>query len=375
MSKRILEWLRQRRVAVTYGLICFPLLGVTAYVVWMTRADISLRVDEAHVAPLWKMYGLPLYFLCALTGLGVMKFWRQSGLLLTMRLLLITVYLAVFKCVFDFLGDARWAFYIGEGKPQLGLVSTYEVAFIYVLFVVGSLFQWIMIKFEARRAEMNTVVGGVLIIMGILMPKVLESYSMLQAYCNSGRCSPEASSWSILFEMAIAYASSLSMMFVLGVFSSSVKQAIRRCVDFGEAKGLESSPVALSRGDVRVSTGESAASSDEQNDGVELTPGSSSTAARVPQEAADGVVPRVCSEETSARPTVSLASSSVSRGDDEGLTRPMESVMGPVGVSVPVESSSGSGSVAVSKQLMSAAVSGLVAGACFSVASRLFNRR
>ena len=31
--------------------------------------------------------------------------------------------------------------------------------------------------------------------------------------------------------------------------------------------------------------------------------------------------------------------------------------------------------VAVSKQLVSAAVSGLVAGACFSVMSRLFNRR
>ena len=37
-------------------------------------------------------------------------------------------------------------------------------------------------------------------------------------------------------------------------------------------------------------------------------------------------------------------------------------------------SACGSG-VAVSKQLMGAAVSGLVAGACFSVVNRLFNRR
>jgi len=37
-------------------------------------------------------------------------------------------------------------------------------------------------------------------------------------------------------------------------------------------------------------------------------------------------------------------------------------------------SACGSGG-AVSKQLMSAAVSGLVAGACFSVVSRLFSRR
>ena len=137
--------------------------------------------------------------------------------------------------------------------------------------------------------------------------------------------------------MAIAYAASLSMMFVLGVFSSSVKQAIRRCVDFGEAKGLESSPVASSRGDVRVSTGESVASYDEQNDGVELAPGSSSTAACVPQEAADGVP-------TSSQPKETLPSAC-------GL-----------GLAVPT-------------QLMSAAVSGLVAGACFSVVNRLFSRR
>ena len=37
-------------------------------------------------------------------------------------------------------------------------------------------------------------------------------------------------------------------------------------------------------------------------------------------------------------------------------------------------SACGSGG-AVSKQLMSAAVSGIVAGACFSVVNRLFNRR
>ena len=43
--------------------------------------------------------------------------------------------------------------------------------------------------------------------------------------------------------------------------------------------------------------------------------------------------------------------------------------------SVSVGSSSGFRRVAVSKQLMSAAVSGLVAGVCFSVASRLFGRR
>ena len=172
--------------------------------------------------------------------------------------------------------------------------------------------------------------------------------------------------------MGVAYAVGLSVMLVIGLYAESIVRFIRSKVS---AMSKESSPDDSQNAEVPVPTSEITSASDKQNDGVELAPGSSSTAACVPQETADGVVPPACSEETSARPTVSLASSSVSRGDDEGLTRPMESVMGPVGVSVLVESSSGTGSVAVSKQLMSAAVSGLVAGACFSVASRLFNRR
>ena len=86
-----------------------------------------------------------------------------------------------------------------------------------------------------------------------------------------------------------------------------------------------------------VSEREIATASDKQNmDGDEL-PASSSVATRVSQQAADGVV-------VSAQGTERLASAC------------------------------GSG-VAVPTQLMSAAVGGLVAGACFSVVNRLFNRR
>ena len=83
--------------------------------------------------------------------------------------------------------------------------------------------------------------------------------------------------------------------------------------------------------------GGAAIASDKQNKESEELPASSSVATRVSQQAADGVV-------VSAQGTERLASVC------------------------------GSG-VAVPKQLMGAAVSGLVAGACFSVVNRLFSRR
>lgn len=374
MGKRIHEWLRQRRVAVAYGVFWFFLLCFIAGFVWMTHINISGRLLEQNAEMLGKMYdalfGFPgvIAFICT--------WWKHDRwrAVLTMRLILILVMVIVFFIAFTPF-DQSMAFYIGADVPEPGLVSTYEVLFVYILFVVAASFQCLLIASETRQKELTSVVGGVLAIMGILMPKLLESYSTLSAHCSQGGCALGDRNGTALFEMGISCAAALAAMFVVGLFSESIVRFFRSCEEKVSDVFKKYSLDGSQNNELTVSEREIATASDTQNDGVELAPGSSSTAARVPQEAADGVVPRVCSEETSARPTVSLASSSVSRGDDEGLTRSMESVMGPVGVSVQVEFSSCSGSVAVSKQLMSAAVSGLVAGACFSVASRLFNRR
>ena len=368
MGKRNLEWLRQWRVEVVCGIIWFSLVLVFVYVTW---ALISERVGSENAGIVRLMYVAFIGFPGLVTLIGA----SEQSVVLPMRLILMSVQILIVWLVFDLLGGDSSAFHLGAKGPQPGLVSTYEAFFIYLLSLVCVVFQSWLIAYERHQNELTTVVGGVLVIIGILMPKLLESYSILRAYCSEGGCASGDVDAFALFEMGIACAAALAAMFVVGLFSESIRGLFRSSEEEASAVSKGPSPAGSRNAEVPVSEREIATASDTQNDGVELAPGSSSTAACVPQETADGVVPPACSEETSARPTVSLASSSVSRGDDEGLTRPMESVMGPVGVSVLVESSSGSGSVAVSKQLMSAAVSGLVAGACFSVASRLFNRR
>jgi len=368
MSKRIPGQLRQRRVEVVCGIIWFSLVLVFVYVTW---ALISERVGSENAGVVRLMYVAFIGFPGLVTLIGA----SEQSVVLPMRVILMSVQILIVWLVFDLLGGDSAAFQLGAKGPQPGLVSTYEVFFIYLLSLVCVVFQSWLIAYERHQNELTAVVGGVLVIIGILMPKLLESYSILRAYCSEGGCASGDVDAIALFEMGIACAAALAAMFVVGVFSESIRGLFRSSEEEVSAVSKGSSPAGSHNAEGSVPRGEITAASDTQNDGVELGPGSSSTAACVPQEAVDGVVPPVCSEETSARPTVSLASSSVSRGDDEGLTRSMESVMGPVGVSVPVESSSGSGSVAVSKQLMSAAVSGVVAGVCFSIATRLFNRR
>ena len=300
---------------------------------------ISDQVDETHVWSVWMIYCFSLLLLILGNGVGqiislMRKSWQQSRPILTVRLILIAAFSFIYAIVVHLPNGIGLGFYIGKGDPEPELVSLQEVGFIFVLFWVGPLFQCVLIEFEDRREEMNKVVGGILIIMGIIMPELLKSWSILGVYCGKESCTSNQLEVFVLFKMGIAYAVGLSVMFVVGLFSESIVQFIRSKLS---VVSTESALDGSQNAQVSVPRSEITAASDKQSDGVELALGSSSATTCVPQEAADGAAIPVQATEVLAN-------------------------------------ACGSGD-AVSKQLMSAAVSGVVAGVCFSVVSRLFGRR
>ena len=249
-------------------------------------------------------------------------------------LIAVSQYVLVF--VVNVIGEQSWV--LQSDSPESVVVSGYEAIFIWVLFVVGATLQTISIAQEGRRGEINTVVVGTLGVMGILLPRLLESYSILRATCPMAQCDSSARNLTFLMEAAIGYAVSLSTMFVLGLFSPEIVRMMTWIVKSVDVKAGGTSSVAFRNGnDIRVHVSESATSCSKRDDGVELSPVSSPAAICVSQEAADGGAIPAQAAET------------------------LVSACGP--------------DVTVPKQLMGAAVSGLVAGACFSVVNRLFSRR
>ena len=330
MGKRNLEWLRQWRVEVVCGIIWFSLVLVFVYVTW---ALISERVGSENAGVVRLMYVAFIGFPGLVTLIGA----SEQSVVLPMRLILMSVQILIVWLVFDLLGGDSSAFQLGAKGPQPGLVSTYEAFFIYLLSLVCVVFQSWLIAYERHQNQLTTVVGGVLVIIGILMPKLLESYSILRAYCSEGGCALGDVDAFALFEMGIACAAALAAMFVVGLFSESIRGLFRSSEEEVSAVSKGPSPAGSRNAEVPIPTSEVAIASDKQNKESEELPASSSVATRVPQEPANDVV-------IPAQATERLASA-----------------CGP-GVAVP-------------KQLMGAAVSGLVAGACFSIASRLFGRR
>ena len=303
----------------------------------VTWATISERVSEENAGSVWRMHIIFIGFPGIVTLSGALNQRDGWRAVLAMRVILMLVQVCIFWCVFVCLGGDSLASYLRVGNPELALVSTYEVVFIYLLSLVCAVFQCWMIVYERRRNELSVVVGGVLGIIGILLPKLLESYSILGAYCSWGRCASEDLDAAALFETGIACAAALAAMFVVGLFSEPIIGFFRSSEEEVSAVSQGSSSVDSHNAEVFVPASGAAIASDKQNKESEELPASSSVATRVSQESADGaVVPAQATER-------------------------LESACGP-GVAVP-------------KQLMSAAVGGLVAGACFSVMSRLLGRR
>ena len=314
------------------------LLGLIAGFFCATFQIVRVQVPDEYSWTVWLYVITPFLLLIATMVLMQIISPRRSCPILTIRLILIAACWGVFLLVLILPNVDGYTLYRGQGVLDSEIVSFYEAYFIYGLFIVGSLFQCVMIEHEDKVSKVNKVVGGVLAITGILVPKLLESWSLLTVrfYENScGKCCRVDLLAGILqLQMGVAYAVGLAVMAAIGLFAESIVRFIRSKVS---AMSKGSSPDDSQNAEVPVPASEITSASDKQNDGVELAPGSSSTAACVPQEAADGVP-------TSSQPKETLPSAC-------GL-----------GLAVPT-------------QLMSAAVSGLVAGACFSVVNRLFSRR
>lgn len=336
MGKRILGWLRQRRVVVAYWVLIILLFITIVLIVQSTLIAISAHLDGEIEQICRRAYLVSILFLGYAVFLGVKNERVGAIICWVVQLSLIAVSQYVFLIVIKVIGQQVWA--LQFGSPESVVVSGCEAIFIWVLFVVGAALQTISIAQEGRRREINTVVVGILGVMGILLPRLLESYSILRAMCLNELCGSSVAELTFLMEMAIGYAVSLSTMFVLSLFSFRIIRLMTWIAKSVDVKGIGSSSAGSRNGNnIRVCVSESDTSCSKWDDGVELPPVSPPAATCVPEEAADG-------EAIPAQATERLASAC------------------------------GSG-CAVSKQLMSAAVSGLVAGACFSVVSRLFNRR
>lgn len=234
----------------------------------------------------------------------------------------LAVLLAIASCSLAFVYDC-----IGRGKPLAtfyggggsGVVSAYEVFLVWAICLISLITQMMLVHYNSLHREVTLIVGGSLAVVGILLPKLLESYEVLQAYCAAAECDADYRLGIAWYELALAFSASLAALFVAGVLTPVWRPRLYQL--FAPDRPCEISSPIPAHDLIHVP-------SLDQGD---------------PSGGAEGHGSPVVLDESK----VSSVPSAV--GSAEPCSR-------------------------VSHQLASAAVTGVVAGVCFSVASRLFGR-
>lgn len=217
-------------------------------------------------------------------------------------------------------------------EQQVGEVISADSSYIALILILVGL--GVMIGYCASERMFKfscQMIVGILAIVGILLPDILTSYRvvkvLLSGCVDTSTCGDGGVLSSLsLIESTLAAAAALAMLFILSsiLVPFYAQRYFRKNADLADESHL---------------------SSGNPNNLMEFNGGSVS------------VVSSVVSDEHASRQGAALRLSG-SADDVSGL-----------------KGSSSDPGIATPKQLMGAAVSGLVAGVCFSVVSRLFGRR
>ena len=226
--------------ATVYWFIWVGLLALMICCVWGILAEIRIQAVEGTE----RLY-IVWYFLPLLIPMGI-ALGRMGGieapkrLYLTVQLVNFTVLLGVFRVALDLADENDLAFFLGNPEP--GVVSVYEAFFIWVLFFFGAILQILSVMNDKYRNKIRIGVGGILFVISIFLPKMLDSYALLRATCTSPlsedtpfkeQCQEQAIETIPMFTMAIAFAATLALLFFVSLLSPTIERFISSLTDPG----------------------------------------------------------------------------------------------------------------------------------------------
>ena len=227
--------------ATIYGFIWVGLLALMTRFVWGTLAEIRSQAVEGAERPYIVCYFL---LLIGPTGiaLGMMgRIEASKRLYLSVQLVNFTVLLGVIRVVLHLAGGNGLAFFLGNPEP--GVVSLYEAFFIWVLFLFGAVLHVLSVMNDRYRNQIRIGVGGILFIIGILLPKMLDSYALVRASCMSSlpkdayiieaQCQERAIETIPMFTMAIGFSAALMVLFFVSMLSPTIQRFISSLTDPG----------------------------------------------------------------------------------------------------------------------------------------------
>lgn len=215
-----------------------------------------IKIGEKWLTNHYLAEQLTVFWLLAIScGLwfGMMLHRLPFRILVLANLLIESVFILSCIIVYDFLPSGASAFYVGGDVT--GLFSSTETYFLIVLAWFGLIVNMALIGDEYTAEWGRKFVGGLLIVIGILLPGFIESYGLLWACKSNHKCYHARASiidYEISFrELTISCAAALGITFLAGFIVSRFASWAQKYFSYGDTvtKNASSSGLPAASGD------------------------------------------------------------------------------------------------------------------------------
>lgn len=215
--------------ATVWGFFWAVLLIIASLFVRGTLQEIRNQAVEGGAGSYIGLYLLSLIIFAVGAFCRVGSVNASKGEYLSASAVFFMLFVAVFWVVLPAAGGGGTAFFLGNPEP--GVLSTYEAFYIWLLCTFGLLLLTLSVMNDKYRNKIRIGVGGILFIIGILLPKMLDSYELLRASSTSllpeeAPIKEQAIETIPMFTMAIAFAATLALLFFVSLLSPAIERFI-----------------------------------------------------------------------------------------------------------------------------------------------------
>ena len=186
------------------------LIVIASCVFWYLLSG-RASVDFCEVLRGGIVCDLLIVVVCVVFGIAnseidkVACFRNQLGLLF--------IFVVMSAVVFSVLSRRSLAYFVGDSRD--GLVSLYVPLILSLVVILGLVGQLWLAGIESVAIQKDVILAAPLVVIGMFLPKLFDSYEVLRASCFSLRCSTEKLDQIVIFNLTISISMALSSQYIL----------------------------------------------------------------------------------------------------------------------------------------------------------------
>lgn len=129
------------------------------------------------------------------------------------QLSLLFIFVAMSAVVFSALSRQSLAYFVGDSRE--GLVSLYVPLILSLVVVLGLVGQLWLAGIKSVAIQKDVILAAPLVVIGIFLPKLFDSYEVLRASCFSMQCDLEKLDQIVIFDLTISISAAISFQYII----------------------------------------------------------------------------------------------------------------------------------------------------------------